>query len=91
MDILLKDILNQLGNFEAGKMNLLTQWCVSVCYHFDYLNTNMSCECLLVDSAFYIDIPQFIVIVKVTYTWYKCDCAQKLTGTPPHVVIIADR
>ena len=51
----------------------------------------MSCECLLVDSAFYIDIPQFIVIVKVTYTWYKCDCAQKLTGTPPHVVIIADR
>ena len=72
-------------------MHLLTHCIASVSDENDYLNNNMSCEYPLVASVFYRDIPQYSVdIVKVTYPWYECDFAPKLTGIPPCVVILAD-
>ena len=41
-------------------------------------------------SVFFRDIPQqFLDIIRVTYNWYNCDCEIKLTGIPPHIVILA--
>ena len=54
----LKEVLNQLDNFESAIMHLLTQLFASVCRHYDFLKTYISCECPLVDSVFYRDIPQ---------------------------------
>ena len=70
-------------------IHLLTQCFVSVFYHCDYFNTNMSCGFPLVDPSFYRGIPQnFVYIVKATYPWYNCDFAPKITGINPHVVIL---
>ena len=58
-------------------------------YNYDYLKTNIYFEFSLLASLYYLDTPQwFVDIVKVTYPWYKCDFAPKLTVIIPHVIIV---
>ena len=61
-----------------------------ICYHRDYLRDAMDVECRFQASPFFRDIPQeFIDCAKVAYPWNSTEYTPKVTGVPPHVLLMA--
>ena len=61
-----------------------------ICYHRDYLRDAMDIECRFQASPFFRDIPQvFIDCAKVAYPWNSTEYTPKVTGVPPHVLLMA--
>ena len=62
-----------------------------ICYHRDYLRDAMDVECCFQASLFFRGIPQvFIDYAKVTYPWDSTDYTPKVTGVPPHVLLMVN-
>ena len=62
----------------------------SICYHYTHLCDNMHDECRFRASPFFIDIPQeFMDCSKVIHPWESSKFSPKITGVPPHVLLMA--
>ena len=62
----------------------------SICFHHTYLCNNMHEECRFRASPFFTNIPQeFIECAKVIHPWESSRYSPKITGVPPHVLLMA--
>ena len=79
------------GNLSASSQHIVWSLFASICYHYDYLTSNLHEECSFRASPFFKDIPEeFINVAKVAFPWDSTVDTPKLTGVPPHVLLMAE-
>eukprot|EP00804_Cyclotella_cryptica_P030556 CCRYP_014841-RA/>CCRYP_014841-RA protein AED:0.29 eAED:0.28 QI:0/0/0/1/1/1/2/0/385 len=63
----------------------------SICYHYNYLKTNLHPNCILRNSLPFKEIPDdFMRFATTAYPWTKTLYTPSFTGIPPHVVQLTE-
>ena len=79
------------GELSASSKQIVWTCFASICYHRDYLLRTLHEECSFRASIFLKDIPdEFINVVRVAFPWNATRETPKLTGVPPHVLLMAE-
>ena len=79
------------GRVSPQTFNLLTCAFASLCFHYDFLDKSISQDNALRASPFFKDIPDSIqTLAKISFPWNKTVDTPKLTGVPPHVLLMAE-
>ena len=63
----------------------------NVCYHYDYLCKHLSTSCPFRASQFFVNLPdEFLKCAEVKFSWSRSQFTPRITGIPPHVVLMAE-
>ena len=86
----LKDRILQWESVPASTRTLIDYLFASICFHQDYLSSNLHTECRFRASSFFRDIPQeFLDCAMIAFPWNSTQDTPKITGVPPHVLLIS--
>ena len=79
------------GELSASTQHIVWSLFASICFHSNYLTTNLHEECSFRASSFFKDIPEeFIRLARVAFPWNSTVDTPKLSGVPPHVLLMAE-
>ena len=83
--------LTNKANISPETSHLILMAFASLCYHREYLETNLAQESCLRASAFFKDVPNDILeCAQVRCPWNKTIFTPNATGVPPHVLVMAE-
>lgn len=72
-------------------LDLVFMCFASICYHFEVLERDLHPQNILRSSAFFKDIPtEFKQLIRTSLPWTKTAYTPKITGIPPHILILAE-
>jgi hypothetical protein len=90
IDSYLKERLLSVGTLNGRTFHLIKGLFAAICYHYEYLESNVHANSPLIISPLYKDIPNEIrKLATVCYPWTRTKNAPTITGIPPHVVLLA--
>ena len=79
------------GELSASSKHIVWTCFASICFHHSYLTNNLHVECSFRASLIFRDIPdEFLNIAQVAYPWNSTVDTPKITGVPPHVLLMAE-
>ena len=79
------------GELSASSKHIVWTCFASICFHHSYLTNNLHVECSFRASLIFRDIPdEFLKIAQVAYPWNSTVDTPKITGVPPHVLLMAE-
>ena len=79
------------GELSASSKHIVWICFASICFHHSYLTSYLHEESSFRASLFYRDIPdEFLQVARVAFPWDATEDTPKLTGVPPHVVLMAE-
>ena len=79
------------GELSASSKHIVWTCFASICFHHSYLTKNLHKECSLHASLIFRDIPdKFLNIARIAYPWDSTADTPKITGVPPHVLLMAE-
>ena len=79
------------GELSASSKYIIWTCFASICYHHDFLTSTLHEESSFRASLFYKDIPEeFLNVARIAYPWEATSDTPKLTGVPPHVLLMAE-
>jgi len=79
------------GNVEGKTLDLVIMCFASICYHYSTLDRELHANSSFRHNIFFKDIPEeFKSLSKTALPWTKTAFTPKLTGVPPHVLLLAE-
>ena len=79
------------GELSASSKHIVWTCFASICFHHSYLTKYLHKECSLRASLIFRDIPdKFLNIARIAYPWDSTADTPKITGVPPHVLLMAE-
>ena len=79
------------GELSTSSKHIIWSCFASICYHHTFLTNTLHEESTFRASLFYKDIPEeFLKIARIAYPWEATSDTPKLTGIPPHVLLMAE-
>ena len=79
------------GELSASSKHIVWTCFASICFHHSYLTHKLHEECSFRASLLFRDIPdEFLSIARVAYPWDSTADTPKITGVPPHVLLMAE-
>ena len=79
------------GELSASSKHIVWTCFASICFHHSFLTNNLHEECSFRASLIFRDIPdEFLNLARVAYPWDSTVDTPKITGVPPHVLLMAE-
>ena len=79
------------GELSASSKHVIWTCFASICFHHSYLTNYLHEECSFRASLIFQDIPdEFLNLARVAYPWDSTVDTPKITGVPPHVLLMAE-
>ena len=79
------------GELSASSKHIVWTCFASICFHHSFLTNNLHEECSFRASLIFRDIPdEFVNLARVAYPWDSTVDTPKITGVPPHVLLMAE-
>ena len=87
----LRSRVMEVGELSASSKHIIWTCFASICYHHSFLTSTLHEESSFCSSLFYKDIPEeFLNVARIAYPWEATSDIPKLTGVPPHVLLMAE-
>ena len=79
------------GELSASSKHIVWTCFASICFHHSFLTNKLHEECSFRASLIFRDIPdEFLNLARVAYPWDSTVDTPKITGVPPHVLLMAE-